>query len=63
MLFQHPWDVKADGEDDEAQALSPDKNQIIDDKARFENLSSKLQRYCVSVFFSFVLYRNKVMRF
>lgn len=51
MLFQHPWDVKADGEDDEAQALSPDKNQIIDDKARFENLSSKLQRYCVSVFF------------
>jgi hypothetical protein len=47
MLFQHPWDAKADAEDDEdeVQAISAEKNEIIDDKTRFDNLSSKLQRY------------------
>jgi hypothetical protein len=58
MLFQHPWDAKADGEDDEAAARSPDKNEIIDDKTRFENLSSKLQRYVaygIDRFISYVL--------
>jgi hypothetical protein len=56
MLFQHPWDVKADVEDDEGQALSPDKNEIIDDKTRFDNLSSKLQRYIANGIDRFVSY-------
>lgn len=47
MLFQHPWDAKAEGDDEEVLALSPDKNQIMNDTIRFENLSSKLQRYIV----------------